>query len=55
MRVVRGEGRTEPRDGSEVGREGSRNPTGPEPGLQNPGLRVLGTGKWEQGKGCGRW
>lgn len=54
MRVVRGEGRTDRRDGSEVGLEGSRSPTGPEPGFQNPGLRVLGTeGNWEPGKGCG--
>lgn len=55
MRVVRGEGRTDRRDGSEVGRAGSSSPTGPESVFQNPGLRVLGTGKWEQGKGCGRW
>lgn len=55
VREVRGESRTDRRDGSEVGHEGSRNPAGPEPGFQNPRLRGLGTGKWEQGKGCGRW
>lgn len=38
MRVVRGEGRTDRRDGSEVGREGSSNPTGPAPGFQVAGL-----------------
>lgn len=52
MRVVRGEGRTDRRDGSEVGREGSGSPAGPEPGFQNPGLRVLGTeGKWNRERG----
>lgn len=36
--MVRGEGRTDRRDGSEVGREGSSNPTGPAPGFQVAGL-----------------
>lgn len=57
VRGLRGEGKKEWRDGSEVGHEDSRkSPKGPEPGFQSPGFGVLGVeGSWEMGKGCGRW
>lgn len=45
VREVRGEGWTDRRDGSEVGREGSRNPAGPEPTVAGIRNREVGSGK----------
>lgn len=54
VRVIRREGRTDRRDGSEVGREGSRSTTGP--GTPVPEPRVAGIRKRrEVGTGKGVW